>query len=174
MALRIAPRQCTAFLKKLAGHIFHRAKVKPIVVDADGASRLLLAGLALDRVLGLAAVDIAVLRPVGVVIGALGAAILGSGLIGFFRAGNDPEPWKKDTQLVTSGLYRFSRNPMYLGMVMVQLGIALFCQSIGGVLSVPLAIALVDRFVIAREEPHLRTTFGRDYENYSKRVRRWL
>ena len=63
---------------------------------------------------------------------------------------------------------------MYLGMVMVQLGIALFCQSIGGVLSVPLAIALVDRFVIAREEPHLRTTFGRDYENYSKRVRRWL
>jgi len=134
----------------------------------------LLAGLALDRVLGLAALDIAVLRPVGVVIGALGAAILGSGLIGFFRAGNDPEPWKKDTQLVTSGLYRFSRNPMYLGMVMVQLGIALLCQSIGGVLSVPLAIALVDRFVIAREEPHLRATFGRDYENYSKRVRRWL
>ena len=135
---------------------------------------MLLLGLAAEPAFGLPRIDVAALRPIGLVVGGLGAAILASGLFGFFRAGNDPEPWKKDTQLVTSGLYRFSRNPMYLGMVMVQLGIALFCQSIGGVLSVPLAIALVDRFVIAREEPHLRATFGRDYENYCKRVRRWL
>ena len=135
---------------------------------------LLLLGLAVEPAFGMPRIDIAALRPIGIVIAALGLAILGSGLIGFFRAGNDPEPWKKDTALVTSGLYRFSRNPMYLGMVMVQLGIALFAQSIGGLVSVPLAVLLIDRFVIAREERHLQRVFGADYERFRKRVRRWI
>ena len=119
-------------------------------------------------------IEVAWLRPVGVVCGALGAAILGSGLIGFIKAGTNPEPWKKDTQLVTSGLYRFTRNPMYLGMVMVQLGIALFALNIGALASVPLAVLLVNRFVIAREEPHLVATFGEEYRAYCARVRRWI
>ena len=131
-------------------------------------------GVGTDRLIGLPQIEMAALRPAGVVIGLLGFAILGSGLIGFFRAGNDPEPWKRDTQLVTSGLYRFSRNPMYLGMVMVQLGVALFQQSIGALVSVPLAILLIDRFVIAREEPHLRATFGDAYTAYCDRMRRWI
>ncbi|GAB5347932.1 methyltransferase family protein [Alteriqipengyuania sp. 357] len=134
----------------------------------------LLLGFAADRLLGLAPIELVVLRPIGVVIAALGLAILGSGLTGFLRAGTDPEPWKRDTALVTSGLYRITRNPMYLGMVMVQLGIALFARNIGALASVPLAIVLVDRFVIAREEPHLLATFGDQYRGYCKRVRRWL
>ena len=154
------------------------------LVDADSANvrfppplivlGALLLGLAADRLLGLAPIELAALRPAGVVIGALGAAILGSGLTGFLRAGTDPEPWKKDTALVTSGLYRFTRNPMYLGMVTLQLGTALFLQNIGGLLSVPLAILLIDRLVIAREEPHLLATFGEHYRSYCTRVRRWL
>lgn len=154
------------------------------LVDADSAQvrfppplivlGALLVGLGAGDLAGLPRIDLAVLRPLGVVLGAVGTAILGSGLIGFVKAGNDPEPWKRDTLLVTSGLYRFSRNPMYLGMVMVQLGIALFLQSIGGVLSVPLAVLLVDRFVIAREERHLQATFGEAYHAYRARVRRWL
>ena len=134
----------------------------------------LMLGIGAERLAGLPPLDVAFLRPLGVIIGAIGAAILGSGLVGFVRAGTNPEPWKKDTQLVTSGLYRFSRNPMYLGMVLGQLGIALFAQSIGGLASVPLAILLVDQFVIAREEPHLAATFGDQYRAYCKRVRRWI
>tara|TARA_B000000460_G_scaffold218031_1_gene168324 strand:- start:437 stop:907 length:471 start_codon:yes stop_codon:yes gene_type:complete len=134
----------------------------------------LMLGLGLGDVVDLPPIELAALRPVGVVIGLLGAAIIGSGILGFVRAGNDPEPWKKDTAFVTSGLYRFTRNPMYLGMVLVQLGIACFAQSIGGLLSVPLAILLVDRFVIAREERHLRVTFGEEYRAYCRRVRRWI
>jgi len=134
----------------------------------------LLLGVGAGRLAGLPMIEVAALRPIGVVIGALGAAIVGSCLIGFVRAGNDPEPWKKDTALVTSGIYRFSRNPMYLGMVIVQLGVALFVQSIGALLSVPLAVLLIDRFVIAREEPHLLATFGEQYRAYRNRVRRWL
>lgn len=131
-------------------------------------------GVGIGGLAGLPVVEVDWLRPLGVVIGALGAAILGTGLIGFFRAGNDPEPWKKDTALVTSGLYRFTRNPMYLGMVMVQLGVALFEQNVGALLSVPLAILLIDRFVIAREERHLIATFGDAYRAYCGRVRRWI
>lgn len=131
-------------------------------------------GIGADRLIGLPGIAVPVLRPIGVVIAALGLSILASGLVGFVRAGNDPEPWKKDTALVTSGLYRFSRNPMYLGMVLVQLGMALFAQNIGGLLSVPLAVALIDRFVIAREERHLQRVFGADYDRFRKRVRRWI
>ena len=131
-------------------------------------------GIAMNELLSIPLIDWPVLRPVGTVIGALGAAILGSGLLGFFREGNDPEPWKRDTKLVTSGLYRFTRNPMYLGMVMVQLGVALFQGSIGALVSVPLAILLVSRFVIAKEERHLLATFGSEYEAYRGRVRRWI
>ena len=131
-------------------------------------------GVGAGRLAGLPMIDVAALRPIGIVIGALGAVIVGTCLMGFVKAGNDPEPWKKDTALVTSGIYRFSRNPMYLGMVTVQLGIALFAQSIGALLSVPLAILLIDRFVIAREEPYLLATFGEQYRAYCKRVRRWL
>ena len=63
---------------------------------------------------------------------------------------------------------------MYLGMVLVQLGIACAALSIGGLLSVPVAMLLVDRFVIAREERHLRATFGDEYRAYCERVRRWI
>ena len=131
-------------------------------------------GLGLDRAAGLPRMEWAALQPIGALLGVIGAAIIGSGIIGFLREGNDPEPWKRDTALVTTGLYRFTRNPMYLGFVMVQLGIALYQQSIGGLLSVPLAVILLGRFVIAREEAHLTATFGDAYRAYMKRVRRWF
>ena len=73
-------------------------------------------GIGIDRLVGLPQIEWAALRPIGVVLGAIGAAIIGSGILNFLRAGNDPEPWKRDTALVTSGLYRFTRNPMYLGL----------------------------------------------------------
>ena len=134
----------------------------------------LMLGLGLGELLELPHIDSALLRPLGFVIGAVGAAIIGSGILGFVRAGNNPEPWKRDTAFVTSGLYRFTRNPMYLGMVLVQLGIACAALSIGGLLSVPVAMLLVARFVIAREERHLRATFGDEYRAYCERVRRWI
>ena len=134
----------------------------------------LLLGVGIDRLVGLPQIEWAVLRPVGIATGVIGFALSGWGVLGFLRAGNDPEPWKRDTALVTSGLYRFTRNPMYLGFVMVQLGVALYYQSIGGLLSVPLSIILLQHFVIAREEAHLVATFQDEYRAYMRRVRRWI
>jgi len=134
----------------------------------------LLLGLLVDDLFGLPRIEFDALHLIGGVISVLGAGLVASGILGFLRAGNDPEPWKRDAVFVSSGLYRFTRNPMYLGMVLVQLGVACFAQSIGGLLSVPLAILLIDRFVIAREERHLRATFGEQYSQYCQRVRRWI
>ena len=111
----------------------------------------------------------------------LAAAIVLTGLsliivaIGLFRAKSTrPEPWKPSTALVTSGLYRFTRNPMYLGMALFYAGIALlFLSPIAGALLVPV-LAIVDRFVIAREEAYLTRRFGTPYESYRRSVRRWI
>ena len=78
------------------------------------------------------------------------------------------------TRLVTSGVFRFSRNPMYLGMLLVLLGLAF-------ALSSPLALALtapfvlyLNRFQIRPEERALSAAFGDGYRDYAERVRRWL
>ncbi len=104
----------------------------------------------------------------------LGSVFIGAALGWFFSAGTNPEPWKRDSALVTKGLYRITRNPMYLGMAFASFGFALAYGNIGGLIGTILSILLVDRLVIAREEPHLRETFGAEYKAYCKRVRRWL
>ncbi|WP_232468490.1 methyltransferase family protein [Croceicoccus marinus] len=92
----------------------------------------------------------------------------------FRSAGNDPEPWKPDAALVAQGIYRFTRNPMYLGMALAHLGLALALDSLGALLAWPVAIVLIDRLVIAREERHLAARFGPAFEEYRTRVRRWI
>ena len=111
----------------------------------------------------------------------MGSGVIACGLIligialGLFRqAGTRPEPWQASSQLVDTGIYRFTRNPMYLGMVATYAGVALLMQSpIAGLLFLPLCIA-IDRFVIAREERYLSRRFGSAYEAYRSKVRRWL
>lgn len=92
----------------------------------------------------------------------------------FRRLGTPPEPWKPTTALATGGLYRFSRNPIYVGFAVAYLGLALAMDS-------PVALALlipclivVDRFVVAREERYLEGRFGDAFRAYRTRVRRWL
>lgn len=92
----------------------------------------------------------------------------------FRRLGTPPEPWKPTTALATGGLYRFSRNPIYLGFGLTYIGFAVAMDS-------PIALAMllpclivIDRFVIAREERYLSARFGAEYEAYKGRVRRWL
>ena len=135
---------------------------------------LLLAGLAADDLLGLNPAIPGVLRGVGIGIALLGAGLIAAALLQFRKAANDPEPWKPDAAFVAQGLYRFSRNPMYLGMALLHLGIALALDSLGALLTWPVAAVLIDRLVIAREERHLARRFGLEYQEYLSHVRRWL
>jgi len=86
---------------------------------------------------------------------------------------NPIEPEKAE-HLVTSGLYRFSRNPMYLGMLLVLIGGALLLQNVAAFLA-PLAYALsMTHLQIMPEERVLRAKFGSAYEDYRQQTRRWI
>ncbi|MFT4247786.1 MAG: isoprenylcysteine carboxylmethyltransferase family protein [Pseudomonas sp.] len=78
------------------------------------------------------------------------------------------------TQLVESGLHRFSRNPMYLGHAVIVLGVAVLLHAALALASVPVYMAYVTRFQIIPEERALRDRFGAAYIDYCARVRRWL
>lgn len=103
-----------------------------------------------------------------------GFAVMLSAVGLFRRAGTDPKPWKTVTAFVTGGVYRWTRNPMYLGMAAIYLGIALLCDSLAAlILLVPL-IFWIQRQVIEREEAYMESKFGDAYRAYKADVRRWL
>lgn len=92
----------------------------------------------------------------------------------FRRRGTAVEPWKPSTALITDGLYRVSRNPIYLGFAITYLGFAIAMDSWVVLLLLLPCLAVVDRFVIQREERYLAARFGAGYEAYRGKVRRWL
>lgn len=103
-----------------------------------------------------------------------GLALQTSFMAAFGRAGTSVEPWKPTTAIVTTGPYRLTRNPAYLGMALIYVGIALLSDAPWVLLPLPLVLAVIDRAVIAREERYLERKFGAGYLDYKARVRRWL
>jgi protein-S-isoprenylcysteine O-methyltransferase Ste14 len=77
-------------------------------------------------------------------------------------------------RLVTTGLYRISRNPMYVGVMMILAGEAVFVQSANLWIYTGLLFLAFNLFIIFWEEPRLRKDFGKDYDNYCGNVRRWI
>ena len=92
----------------------------------------------------------------------------------FRRAGTSFIPIKPTTALVWSGPYQFTRNPMYLAMACLYLGLALWFDLFWPLILLPGVLAGVQYGVIAREEQYLERKFGDDYRQYKARVRRWL
>lgn len=92
----------------------------------------------------------------------------------FLRARTSPLPMRPATALVRSGPYRWTRNPMYLGMLLLYLGVALLFDVTWALLLSPAVVFLVGRLVIRREEKYLEATFGEEYRRYMGEVRRWL
>ena len=112
-----------------------------------------------------------VLGGVVIVVGLL-LLVMANGL--FVRAGTDVIPFRKVSTLVTTGIYRFTRNPMYLGMAAVLLGCALTVGVVPALL-VPVAfVVIVEARFIRPEEQMLRELFPQEFPAYCQRVRRWL
>ena len=101
-------------------------------------------------------------------------ALIGWAVLVLVRAGNDPRPDRPDAAMVLAGPYRFSRNPIYLGLLVAMAGFALRWGDLWGWLALPLGHLLLDRLVVAKEEAYLATRFGAAYDAYRSRVRRWL
>ncbi|MBZ5579447.1 MAG: isoprenylcysteine carboxylmethyltransferase family protein [Acidobacteriia bacterium] len=113
--------------------------------------------------------------------GAGGPVLIAAGVllsawsIGFFRrARTSLIPMKPTTALVIAGPYRFTRNPMYLSLVIVYLGAALLFQILWAVLLTPLVVLAVQFGVVRKEERYLHEKFGEDFSRYQASVRRWI
>ena len=92
----------------------------------------------------------------------------------FHRAGTGIPTWQAARRLVQSGPYAISRNPMYVGVTAAYAGLAMAFASTWALLLLIPVLVVMDRLVIAREEPYLAARFGAPYEAYLRRVRRWI
>jgi protein-S-isoprenylcysteine O-methyltransferase Ste14 len=111
---------------------------------------------------------------VGGVLFAVGAVIAGWGLVLFHKAKTTTVPGKLSGKLVTCGPYRFTRNPMYVGLVLAYLGEAGLMKQIWPVVLLPLVVAYLNWTVIPLEEEKLIEVFPDEYKQYSLQVRRWF
>ena len=111
---------------------------------------------------------------IGAVVTVAGAVLIGVAVGALRTSGEDPQPWTSTGQVIATGLYARSRNPMYLGMAIMEFGLALAVGSVIGALLTPVAMAVVSSTVIAREEAYLTAKFGERCKDYLACVRRWL
>ncbi len=95
-------------------------------------------------------------------------------MILFRRTGQDPRPWTPTPELLVEGPYRFTRNPMYLMMLLVCAGASLLLASAWILLLTPLCAVIIHRTAIRHEEAYLERKFGEPYRTYRDRVRRWI
>ncbi|MGF2736266.1 methyltransferase family protein [Marinobacter sp. DUT-1] len=107
---------------------------------------------------------------------AIGACIALLGVLEFRSAGTtvDPRTPHEADALVVKGVYRYTRNPMYLGFLLMLVAWGLFLGSVFAALLLPLFIVYMNRFQILPEERHMRSLFGEAYDLYASQVRRWL
>jgi protein-S-isoprenylcysteine O-methyltransferase Ste14 len=113
---------------------------------------------------------------VAMVLAVLGAAVALAGVLSFRRARTTVNPLKPETSaaLVTGGVYSFTRNPMYLGMLLALTGWAAYLSSRWSLLGPVLFVVYIARFQIVPEEKVLEALFGASFAEYRRRVRRWI
>jgi protein-S-isoprenylcysteine O-methyltransferase Ste14 len=113
---------------------------------------------------------------VGAVVGLAGGMLELAGAVRLVRAETTVNPLDptKVCRLVTGGVYRYTRNPIYVGDALILLGWALYLSNALAFASVPLFILYMDRFQIAPEERALDAAFGAEFADYRARVRRWI
>jgi protein-S-isoprenylcysteine O-methyltransferase Ste14 len=119
---------------------------------------------------------VAVRASAGAILVVVGLCVVQAGGVSFRRARTTVDPTKPGSAsaLVVSGVYRFTRNPMYLGMTLVLLGWGAFLLNALAFALVAVFVVYISRFQITPEERALSALFGAEYASYQARVRRWL
>ena len=109
-------------------------------------------------------------------LGVMGMSLGVMGVTQFRKAQTTPNPQalEKVSSLVTSGIYRYSRNPMYLGLVLSLLGWAFYLSHFLAFVLLPIFILYMTRFQIQPEEQMMARKFGKTYQAYLNKVRRWI
>ena len=141
---------------------------------------LLIAGLVVVAVtlgrwwpLGWPGVDDTIARVIGIGLGVAGVALLVWAILTLRRHGTTVLPDAAASTLVTSGPYRYRRNPIYLADALILLGVAELTKNVWFVVAALAFVLLVTWLAILPEERHLEKRFGRDYLDYKAKTRRW-
>jgi protein-S-isoprenylcysteine O-methyltransferase Ste14 len=111
---------------------------------------------------------------VGDVLIVVGIAITAIAAVSFKRAGTPVVPFERSTLVVTGGLYRLTRNPMYLGLLVALIGAAVLFGTVSAFLPIPVFVWIIQTRFIRGEERFLEELFGEQYLAYKKKVRRWI
>jgi protein-S-isoprenylcysteine O-methyltransferase Ste14 len=115
-----------------------------------------------------------ILRIIGGLALAAGIFLIGSAFSQMMNANTTPDANQPTTVLVTTGLYRFSRNPIYLGFFLIYIGFTLLVGTFWGILLSPFLLWTVTHAVINMEEEYLKRKFKDEYNSYSSHTRRWI
>jgi protein-S-isoprenylcysteine O-methyltransferase Ste14 len=111
----------------------------------------------------------------GTILFIIGFVIMLSCIINFAVKGRGTlSPADPTKHLVATGLYKFSRNPMYIGVLLILTGEAIFFQSADLWIYTLFVFMAFNAFILLHEEPRLKKDFGEDYKNYCRKVRRWI
>jgi len=114
--------------------------------------------------------------PVGMVVVLIGGTVALFGVLEFRKAKTtvDPRYPQKSENLVITGIYKISRNPMYLGLLLILFGWFVILENVATLSLLPIFIWYINHFQIKPEERFLLKKFGSDFSQYCSRVRRWL
>ena len=123
---------------------------------------------------GIIAIDFP--RWIVIIPAAAGAALGAAGVLQFVLRSTTVNPHKpaNASTLITSGVYRFTRNPMYLGLLLLLIAGLFRFSTLPGLLAIPLFIIYMNRFQIIPEETAMQKKFGDEFADYKERVRRWV
>ncbi len=149
-----------------------RLKIPPLIQ----ATACILAMWLLSRYLPLISFELIFRPAISAFISAIGGLIAVAGIISFRQAKTtvDPRTPDKTSELVIVGIYNYTRNPMYLGLLLVLIALAVLFGAMSSFLPVPIFIWIMNRLQIEPEEETLAELFGESYGEYKLKVRRWL
>ena len=92
----------------------------------------------------------------------------------FTRFKTPIKPFEESTHLITTGIYKYTRNPVYIGMILILVGIGVYLGTLSPFLVIPFFIYFIRKDFIVKEEAFLLEIFGEEYKSYKKNVRRWI
>ena len=133
-----------------------------------------LAGLGIDFIYPSPSMPLWLQLGSGIAFVVAGVLLIRSSMQSIDQAGTTYNPYAASTALVTSGIYRHTRNPGYLGLAVIQIGLAMMIDSPWIVVTTIVAVVITSQFVIKLEEEKLGHTFGQEYQDYVSMVRRWI
>jgi protein-S-isoprenylcysteine O-methyltransferase Ste14 len=118
--------------------------------------------------------QLGIIKAVGITFLIIALFFLARSLRQFFQSKNTVILFKPALSLQKTGIYGISRNPMYVGLVLAYIGITCSIGNWWNIILLPLLLLIVREYIIKREEKYLEIEFGQEYEEYKRKVRRWL